>query len=165
MLRSTVNDLLAGSVGMVHSHCFRSYFSVVLGGAAQVLVGQPLDTIKTRAQIAPSASLCLNISYSSHKNRGHVCRPPMSLPVNFTVMYLPRTARWISSSRLSEKKDSLLCIKVVWQLNLCLCSRNLRHGKSSYRNSRSQCKASYHRYTLMTSRSRYFSRATQRLEG
>ena len=25
-----------------------------VGGAAQVLVGQPLDTIKTRAQIAPS---------------------------------------------------------------------------------------------------------------
>lgn len=35
----TVNELLAGSVG----------------GAAQVLVGQPLDTIKTRAQIAPSS--------------------------------------------------------------------------------------------------------------
>lgn len=34
---STVNELLAGSVG----------------GAAQVLVGQPLDTIKTRAQVAP----------------------------------------------------------------------------------------------------------------
>jgi hypothetical protein len=31
-------DLAAGSVG----------------GAAQVIVGQPLDTIKTRAQIAPS---------------------------------------------------------------------------------------------------------------
>ena len=36
---STINDLVAGS----------------FGGAAQVLVGQPLDTIKTRAQIAPSA--------------------------------------------------------------------------------------------------------------
>lgn len=36
--QATVNELLAGSVG----------------GAAQVLVGQPLDTIKTRAQIAPS---------------------------------------------------------------------------------------------------------------
>lgn len=35
---TTGNELLAGSVG----------------GAAQVLVGQPLDTIKTRAQIAPS---------------------------------------------------------------------------------------------------------------
>ncbi|KAJ7288670.1 mitochondrial carrier [Mycena rebaudengoi] len=34
---ATVNELLAGSVG----------------GAVQVLVGQPLDTIKTRAQIAP----------------------------------------------------------------------------------------------------------------
>jgi len=34
---STINDLVAGS----------------FGGAAQVLVGQPLDTIKTRAQIAP----------------------------------------------------------------------------------------------------------------
>lgn len=37
---STINDLIAGS----------------FGGAAQVLVGQPLDTIKTRAQVAPSAS-------------------------------------------------------------------------------------------------------------
>lgn len=34
---SVVNELIAGSVG----------------GAAQVIVGQPLDTIKTRAQIAP----------------------------------------------------------------------------------------------------------------
>lgn len=34
---STVNELIAGSAG----------------GAAQVLVGQPLDTVKTRAQIAP----------------------------------------------------------------------------------------------------------------
>ncbi|KAF9256838.1 mitochondrial carrier [Marasmius fiardii PR-910] len=34
---TTINELIAGSVG----------------GAAQVLVGQPLDTIKTRAQIAP----------------------------------------------------------------------------------------------------------------
>jgi hypothetical protein len=33
-----INDLTAGS----------------FAGAAQVLVGQPLDTIKTRAQIAPS---------------------------------------------------------------------------------------------------------------
>ncbi|KAH8110504.1 mitochondrial carrier [Phellopilus nigrolimitatus] len=36
---STVNELIAGSVG----------------GAAQVLIGQPLDTIKTRAQIAPKS--------------------------------------------------------------------------------------------------------------
>ncbi|KAF9524972.1 mitochondrial carrier domain-containing protein [Crepidotus variabilis] len=35
--QATINELIAGSVG----------------GAAQVLVGQPLDTIKTRAQIAP----------------------------------------------------------------------------------------------------------------
>ena len=35
----TVNELIAGSVG----------------GAAQVLVGHPLDTVKTRAQIAPSS--------------------------------------------------------------------------------------------------------------
>ena len=35
----TVNELIAGS----------------FGGAAQVLVGQPLDTVKTRAQIAPSS--------------------------------------------------------------------------------------------------------------
>ena len=37
MANRTVNELIAGSVG----------------GAAQVLVGQPLDTVKTRAQIAP----------------------------------------------------------------------------------------------------------------
>jgi len=41
--QATINELLAGSVG----------------GAAQVLVGQPLDTIKTRAQIAPSKWLCI----------------------------------------------------------------------------------------------------------
>jgi Mitochondrial carrier protein len=35
----TGNELIAGS----------------FGGAAQVLVGQPLDTVKTRAQIAPSS--------------------------------------------------------------------------------------------------------------
>lgn len=35
--QTTINELIAGS----------------FGGAAQVLVGQPLDTIKTRAQIAP----------------------------------------------------------------------------------------------------------------
>ncbi|EIW59320.1 mitochondrial carrier [Trametes versicolor FP-101664 SS1] len=38
MDKSTINELLAGSVG----------------GAAQVIVGQPLDTVKTRAQTAPS---------------------------------------------------------------------------------------------------------------
>ncbi|KAI0715851.1 mitochondrial carrier [Fomitopsis betulina] len=38
MDKQTVNELLAGSIG----------------GAAQVLVGQPLDTVKTRAQIAPN---------------------------------------------------------------------------------------------------------------
>ena len=37
---STFNELISGS----------------LAGAAQVLVGQPLDTIKTRAQIAPRES-------------------------------------------------------------------------------------------------------------
>ncbi|KAJ3934763.1 MAG: mitochondrial carrier domain-containing protein [Lentinula lateritia] len=36
--QATLNELIAGSVG----------------GAAQVLVGHPLDTVKTRAQIAPS---------------------------------------------------------------------------------------------------------------
>ena len=60
-----MNELLAGSAA----------------GAAQVLVGQPFDTIKTRAQIAPS-------SFSSYPTfsttvltswdltcRGHVCEP------------------------------------------------------------------------------------------
>jgi len=42
---SVVNELIAGSVG----------------GAAQVIVGQPLDTIKTRAQIAPRAYYYKNL--------------------------------------------------------------------------------------------------------
>jgi hypothetical protein len=42
----TVNELIAGS----------------FGGAAQVLVGQPLDTIKTRAQIAPSSVSLLSFT-------------------------------------------------------------------------------------------------------
>jgi hypothetical protein len=47
----TVNELIAGS----------------FGGAAQVLVGQPLDTIKTRAQIAPSSVSFLSfMSSPSH---------------------------------------------------------------------------------------------------
>ena len=57
---STINELLAGSVG----------------GAAQVLVGQPLDTIKTRAQIAPSQSYLISqCSLLTHKNlyRRNVC--------------------------------------------------------------------------------------------
>jgi hypothetical protein len=62
---ATVNELLAGSAA----------------GAAQVLVGQPFDTVKTRAQIAPS-------SFSSYLTfatrvltswdlacRGNVCEP------------------------------------------------------------------------------------------
>ena len=44
----TVNELIAGS----------------FGGAAQVLVGQPLDTIKTRAQIAPSSVSFLSFTSS-----------------------------------------------------------------------------------------------------
>ena len=45
---STINELIAGSVG----------------GAAQVIVGQPLDTIKTRAQTAPSSVAFALIIYS-----------------------------------------------------------------------------------------------------
>jgi hypothetical protein len=57
----TVNELIAGSVG----------------GAAQVLVGHPLDTVKTRAQIAPgSVSFYLMLTMTHSHNfvhRGHVC--------------------------------------------------------------------------------------------
>jgi Mitochondrial carrier protein len=61
----TVNELIAGS----------------FGGAAQVLVGQPLDTIKTRAQIAPSSVSFLSFhglltqdsSCINRYHRGHVC--------------------------------------------------------------------------------------------
>ncbi len=48
----TVNELIAGSAG----------------GAAQVIVGQPLDTIKTRAQIAPSEVLLFTVSFRISKN-------------------------------------------------------------------------------------------------
>ncbi|KAF8832763.1 hypothetical protein HHX47_DHR1001554 [Lentinula edodes] len=43
--KATLNELIAGSVG----------------GAAQVLVGHPLDTVKTRAQIAPKGMFVSNI--------------------------------------------------------------------------------------------------------
>lgn len=48
----TVNELIAGSAG----------------GAAQVIVGQPLDTIKTRAQVAPSEDLLFTVSFRISKN-------------------------------------------------------------------------------------------------
>ncbi|KAF9022943.1 mitochondrial carrier [Hymenopellis radicata] len=51
---STINDLLAGSAG----------------GAAQVIVGQPLDTIKTRAQIAPSSKGPMDILTQTLKKEG-----------------------------------------------------------------------------------------------
>lgn len=60
----TANELIAGS----------------FGGAAQVLVGQPLDTIKTRAQIAPSSVppllplLCVRLTTSPRLHRRHVCQ-------------------------------------------------------------------------------------------
>jgi len=49
--QATINELIAGS----------------FGGAAQVLVGQPLDTIKTRAQIAPS-QLVLSVFEKNTEN-------------------------------------------------------------------------------------------------
>lgn len=65
---STINELIAGS----------------FGGAAQVIIGQPLDTIKTRAQIAPSMLDVLNILLnllwidgSGLIARGHVCESAM----------------------------------------------------------------------------------------
>ncbi|KAJ6580185.1 mitochondrial carrier, partial [Mycena vulgaris] len=52
---ATVNELLAGSVG----------------GAAQILVGQPLDTVKTRAQIAPSSSMYIEQAHGQrHADQG-----------------------------------------------------------------------------------------------
>ncbi|KAF8351069.1 mitochondrial carrier [Amanita rubescens] len=52
----TVNELIAGSAG----------------GAAQVIVGQPLDTIKTRAQIAPKSMFKgpMDILLQTIKNEG-----------------------------------------------------------------------------------------------
>ena len=57
--QAMINELLAGSVG----------------GATKVLIGQPLDTIKTRAQIAPSKSHLPRV-YSYQNFRGYVCKPP-----------------------------------------------------------------------------------------
>jgi hypothetical protein len=59
MSLKTTNDILAGSAA----------------GTAQVLASQPLDTIKTRAQIAPSACptvYCAEYGAERH-GRGHVC--------------------------------------------------------------------------------------------
>ncbi|KAN0125674.1 Mitochondrial carrier domain containing protein, partial [Russula decolorans] len=50
----TVNELIAGS----------------FGGAAQVLVGQPLDTIKTRAQVAPSSKGPMDILMQTMRKEG-----------------------------------------------------------------------------------------------
>ena len=70
-----------GNAGLARKRpsLFVELVSGSVGGAAQVLVGQPLDTIKTRAQIAPSefnipAVPCvvrLNLQF-----RGDVCRIP-----------------------------------------------------------------------------------------
>jgi hypothetical protein len=86
--QATINELIAGSVG----------------GAAQVLVGQPLDTIKTRAQIAPSSVL-----YAVHEtagpnlisgvNRGHVCKSSRICFYKQTA-HLDRKDLWISLHRL-----------------------------------------------------------------
>ena len=54
---SVVNELIAGSVA----------------GAAQVIVGQPLDTIKTRAQIAPRAYHSIS-QYLKERNCTVICR-------------------------------------------------------------------------------------------
>ncbi|KAK0469560.1 mitochondrial carrier [Desarmillaria tabescens] len=51
---STINELLAGSVA----------------GAAQVIVGQPLDTVKTRAQIAPSSKGPMDILIQTVRKEG-----------------------------------------------------------------------------------------------
>ncbi|KAJ6484291.1 mitochondrial carrier domain-containing protein [Mycena vulgaris] len=51
---ATVNELLAGSVG----------------GAAQVLVGKPLDTVKTRAQIPSSSKGLMDIIMQTVRKEG-----------------------------------------------------------------------------------------------
>lgn len=47
---TSLRDILGPNVGI-------DLAAGSVGGAAQVIVGQPLDTIKTRAQIAPSKLL------------------------------------------------------------------------------------------------------------
>jgi hypothetical protein len=56
MSQKGINDTLAGSAA----------------GIAQVLTSQPLDTIKTRAQIAPSASY--SFSSKAATDRAYMCR-------------------------------------------------------------------------------------------
>ena len=67
LMSSTVNELLAGSVGK--SFYLFETVSIIefVGGATQVLVGQPLDTIKTRAQIAPSTFSGSYLLYSLYR--------------------------------------------------------------------------------------------------
>lgn len=68
--RSTsLRDILGPNVGI-------DLAAGSVGGAAQVIIGQPLDTIKTRAQIAPSESLLntwTNLNLIVVINRGDVC--------------------------------------------------------------------------------------------
>src|SRR6266702_6136222 len=93
----TVNELIAGS----------------FGGAAQVLVGQPLDTIKTRAQIAPSSvppslpPLCVRLTTSPRLHlitEGmFVSAVPALIPV-FRLNPPRRKGPWIFWPRRCEKR-------------------------------------------------------------
>lgn len=79
--QATINELIAGSAG----------------GAAQVLVGQPLDTIKTRAQIASSEydllvpGMIITDSGTVWLHRGHVCEPTPASYVAFLLLVLIRS--------------------------------------------------------------------------
>lgn len=66
---TSLRDILGPNVGI-------DLAAGSVGGAAQVIVGQPLDTIKTRAQIAPSESLLktqINLISIDTIDRGNVC--------------------------------------------------------------------------------------------
>ncbi len=68
--QATINELIAGSVG----------------GAAQVLVGQPLDTVKTRAQVAPSTPfLSFRDQFLTETHRGYVCKCTWQLLKEYDV--------------------------------------------------------------------------------
>lgn len=91
------NELIAGSVG----------------GAAQVLVGQPLDTIKTRAQTA-SSSMSSSISRDfsliprTASCRGNVCE--CILGQCSETAYICRTEGSYGHSYANDSQGRFLCV-------------------------------------------------------
>ncbi|KAJ6468173.1 mitochondrial carrier [Mycena vulgaris] len=84
---ATVNELLAGSVG----------------GAAQVLVGKPLDTVKTRAQIPSSSKGLMDIIMQTVRKEG------------FFALYKALSCRIGLSGSMADAANAILASSVEGQ--------------------------------------------------